>query len=575
MDASCLHMEALEGELPVEVPHLKVTDFMGSLLSKHPRVVFGGFSRGVDSESLCETFWQRYQLHHPEHCIYNTVAAEERRYVLPICLHGDKGRGHGKSPVFVFSWESVFALPERLRLAGSKSDKAKLRRTSQKRVHGGRLAWTCAARARDCMCAAEPVPHEGSCSMKRRKLDNGKLYEALQHNSRGNTILTRFLISAVPSKVFKANPEVIESLLDEIASDLKVLFERGLTVQGRVYRAAVVGIKGDYEFLVEAGRFDRHYGRVGTVREQGMCPECHAGDPGISFEDFSDNPTWAATKYLTDPWLVAPALLKIPFATVKRAQMFRRDVFHTLKYGFCRDLSASLLVLLGSLTYFDHTPRDSRSIDSRLERAYSMFALWCAADGRSTTLKKFSKANIHRKTENTFPWLGGKGSDTVLCMMFLLFMVRTFQQNVRDASHTPLLRAMEETLRGGLDFIGVMHSHDLFLPRACAGFMMRAGYKLLRGYSFLADFSIQQRLALFSLRPKCHYFHHMLHELGEQISSGHPWILSPSVFNCEANEDFIGRISRLSRKVSPKICSQRVIDRYLVGIKLALNRAGV
>ena len=451
VNISRLHMQATEGAMPVEVPYMKVSDFLRSLISKHPRVVFGGFPAGDDAEKLCETFWERYQLSHPQHIIFHTCPAEERRRVLPICLHGDKGRGHGKNPVFVYSFESVFGLPERIRLAGSRSDKAKEKRTAQKRVHGGRLAWTCAQRAREHV--GEPVPDESSCSLKRRKLDNGQFFESLQHNSRGSTILTRFLISAIPSKVLKANTEVLEKLFERIAEDLKSLFEGGIVLGNDIYKAAVVGVKGDYEFLVEAGKFQRHYGNVGHVREKAMCPECDAGSPGIAFEDFSDHAAWMQTQYSTVPWLTEPAMLKIPFSLGKPAELFRRDNFHTLKYGFCRDLAASLLVLLGTLTYFDFTPADSHAVDSRLERAFSMFALWCAAEGRSTTLKKFSRANIHRKTESTHPWLGGKGSDTVLVMMFLQYMVTVFQQDARHVSHRALLQAMEETLRGGTAMI--------------------------------------------------------------------------------------------------------------------------
>ena len=569
VEPSSFQLEAAEGgQLPVTVPYLKVSSYLRSLVSRHPCVVFGGFETGEDAEALCATFWDKYQLFHPQHIIYSTYSAEERKRVLPICLHGDKGRGHGKNPVFVFSFESCFGLPRKVRLAGSRSDRAKERRASQKRVHGGRLSWTCRQRAQEHV--AERLPTENNCSLKRRKLDNGKFVEALQHNSRGSTLLTRFLISAIPSKVFKANPKVVETLLEKIAEDLSVLFHEGIVLANKgVYKAAIVGVKGDYEFLVEAGSFERHYGHVGSRQELAMCPECHAGQPGLHYEDFSDHPPWSSTRYLTEPWSEEPAIMKVPFALSKRPQLFRRDMFHTLKYGFCRDLAAGLLILLGDLTYFDFTPTDSLSVDSRLERAYSLFSMWCAAEGRSTTLKKFSKASA------TFPWLGGKGADTVLCMMFLQVMAANFKRDARHPSHIPLLQAVEEILLGGLDFLGVMHSHDLFLPASCARFMFRSGLKLLRGYAFLASFCLQRGMKLFSLRPKTHYFHHTLMEMEEQLAAGHKWILSPAIFNCESNEDYIGRISRLSRKVSPKICSQRVIDRYLVGMYLALKRAGV
>ena len=575
---STIRMAATEGSIPVDVPFLQISDYFSTLVRKHPRVLFGGFDRGGDSEALCDMFWKRYEPFHSQHRVYHDCSLAERRRILPICIHGDKGRGHGKNPVFVFSWESPFGLPEKIRLAGSKSDKAKQRRSQSKQAHGGRLGFTCRQRACDCMTfPSNSLPDEKSCSLKSRKLDNKAFFEALQHNGRGNTVLTRFLICAIPGKVLKSCPGMVEELLGRVAADLQALFAEGISLEGKTFKAVLVGVKGDYEFLAEAGRFQRHYGNVGHVNSLEMCPECNAGGPHVAFEDFSDVPLWTQSLYTDPPWSAGaePALLHCPFSVQNTASMFRRDMFHTLKYGFCRDLAASVLVFLAVLTYFDCTPEDSRSIDSRLERAFAMFAMWLAAESRSSTLKKFSRGNLHRNTARNFPWLGGKGADTVTCLMFLDFMVATFLRENKNPAHTPLLQAMRETMRGGLDFLGVMHSHDLFLPRACASFMHRAGLTLLRGYSYLAQASMDHHLKLFCLRPKCHYFMHTLYEMSQQLAAGHEWVVSPSIFNCEANEDFIGRISRLSRKVSPKICSQRVLDRYLLGVKLALKRAGI
>ena len=68
----------------------------------------------------------------------------------------------------------------------------------------------------------------------------------------------------------------------------------------------------------------------------------------------------------------------------------------------------------------------------------------------------------------------------------------------------------------------------------------------------------------------------MLWDLQIQVERGDVSVLNyGAVYNCEANEDFIGRISRLSRRVSPRKTTLRTIERYLVGCKLAFKRAGV
>ena len=570
---SKLHVGAgEEGAEPVVIPYLKLDDFFKVLLNKHPRLLFGGMRKGPDAEHLCEVFWERFECYHPQHSIYQKLSKEDRKKTVPVLFHGDKGRGLQKSPLFCFSWETAFSLPLATRRLGSKRDDVQQKR----KVHGARMSWSCSQRAQGCEFErAEAIPRHGACSVTDRTC---VLRESLEHNGRGNTMLSRFLVAGVPKKMLSKNDSIVPSLMTEVASNLTTLFETGVRDNnGVLYRAAFIGTKGDYEFLqLDCGDFQRTYMNEGRIASKGMCPECWAGCENFPATDMADVPAWVSTLYRDLPWTSEPPLCKAPYAETQKPGMFKRDMFHTLKYGFCRDLCASVLFLLGMMSYFD--PPDevvSQAVDERLRRAHSMFAMWCAAESHCPTLRKFTKANLHRKKPTTFPWLGGKGSDTVLCMMFLDFFVRTCLREVRDESHQQVLCAMAETLRGGLDFIGILHSHGIFLPHSCAVFMHRSGLRLLRGYTYLAVHCMDRDLKLFSLRPKTHYFAHTLWDMGLQISLNHEWICSPALFNCEANEDFVGKISRLSRRVSPRLCGQRVIDRYLVGAKLFFKRARV
>ena len=572
---SRLEVTGSEESRPTQVPFLKLSDYLQVLLKKHPKLIFGGKEKGEAAERLLELFWERYRLAHPGHIAFQKCTADELRFLIPLQLHGDKGRGHLKNPVFVFSWEVPFGVPESIRASGSRTDKARARRQQSKQCHGGRLSWTCSQRAREHVSAVE-VPNEDTCSLKRRKLDDGEFVESLQHNSRGHSFLTRFLISAIPAKVFRPNPLVIESLFSELQKDLCHLFESGVVVEGITYKACLIGVKGDNEFLMEAGRFNRHYAHVGTVHDNPMCPYCLAGTEGVEFSDFSDRPVWASTLYDTEPWDAPPPLVLAPFAEHERARLFRRDMFHILKYGFLKDLCAGALFLLCRMTYFDD-PLGGESLeqDCRLGRAYGLFSLWCLAEGKATTLRRFSKGSLHRKKATQYPFIGGKGADTVLLMQFLHFFVALCKKDMRVPGDFHVLHALHETLTGALDFLGIMHSHGIFLTLECARLQHSCGLLLVRGYCWLAQFCIENGLRLFSLRPKMHYFGHELHDLATQIDLQHSQILSASAFNCEANEDFIGRISRLSRRVSSRACSARVLDRYLVGVHLQFRRAGV
>ena len=232
-----------------------------------------------------------------------------------------------------------------------------------------------------------------------------------------------------------------------------------------------------------------------------MCPECSAGS-GVPSVDLQDEPVWTRTLYETEPWNETPVVCRIPFAASKAASMLHKDAFHTLKYGFLQDLSAGVIMFLCQLQFFDTADDESRSMDARLERACQTFRLWCLAERKTSSLRKFSITNNHIYKASSFPFLPGTGADAVLVCMFLEFYVKPQMGGLLEDSHWELFSAMLQTLQGALAFMGIYHSHGLFLPRTCARFMLKCGYRLLKGYCFLAQTCIVERRRFFCFAPK-------------------------------------------------------------------------
>ena len=549
---------------PVSLPFLKVSDYFSFLLRRAPELLMGGHKKGQKAKELCLRFWEGYRLFHPDHKIFTRFTPDELKMVIPLALHGDKGRGYLKLPLFCFSFEGVFGLPKDLRDRSSRAgDKSRAE-------HGGKLQMPCGQRSEE-QHRPEKIQDE-SCP-KRRKLNVGDAIPAMPHNGRGHVFLTRFLGAAIPSKMFKQHPGLVPMYLEELQEDLTKLFDSGCLCEGETYHAALVGVKGDYEFHLEVAGYKRSYSNVGTVNDRPFCPECGAGSPGVPGVDTKDSPTWLQSLYADEPWDSIPPLSRIPFSDTQRASLYRRDAFHTLKYGFLKDFAASCVMYLAQLQYFDQ-PEDSCALDNRLARAYGHFKLFCIAASKTSTFRKFSVATFHRTKATKHPFIGGKGADSIIFLQWLELLLKLKVARPLDPTHLEVLTAMLETVQGGLAFVGVYHSHDIFMPPGCARFMLKSGMKLLRGYCYLANRCIQERRRLFSLRPKVHFYHHILVDLQQQLSKGHPYILNyPALYNCEANEDFIGRVSRLSRRVSPKINARRTLDRYLVACKLIHKRA--
>ena len=548
----------------VSIPYLKVSDYAKLLLDQYPQLLLGGNKIGVQSRTACRLFWDRFKTYHPEHVLFQNPPQDlEPEFTIPLLLHGDKGRTLQKSPVFVWSFESPWGMPdEMVRKCSYDIDKRK------RQVHGN-LSCTCGDRLR----ASRKRSHAEMTGCPIGCPERYAPTEAQRHNSKGHSYLSRFLICACTSKLYKRNEAALPAILKETAVELEQLFQHGLVTScGVRMRFAVVGCKGDAEFHVEAASFERSYHRSGTVNEAMVCPWCEAGKPGLPFTDATDQPCWAASMGSSDPWAPGfnPPLNQIPFAGTFRAFLYKFDPFHVTKFGVYRDLVGSSVVRMCLMGLFDDASDSGQSvsIENRFERSFSSFQLWLLANKKSAAIKKFSKDNMNFKTYKSFAWINAKGSDVTLLLMWLDFVTGLFC-GMHDSD---VLRAMQQTIRGALDYIGIMHSHPLWLSRSCAQVQVHAGFTFLRGYLWLANCCMEQGVSGYRLRPKLHSFCHLLKETQDQLLRGSEYVLSSAAFLCEANEDFIGRVSRTSRRVAARTACYRTTQRYLAKMRALLDR---
>ena len=100
-------------------------------------------------------------------------------------------------------------------------------------------------------------------------------------------------------------------------------------------------------------------------------------------------------------------------------------------------------------------------------------------------------------------------------------------------------------------------------PEACAT-IVHAGLAFLKCYARLATLAWELGRPLWKYTPRVHYFHHMVLQL-DTAQRGNNAALNPLTFSCSAAEDFVGRVSLLSRRVSARTIDVRVIQRWLAG----------
>ena len=216
---SNLDVPESSGQDMVSIPYLQVTDYLRLLLNHYEEVLVGGL-KIEQSVQLCRDFWNRFKSYNKDHLVYD-LSEEARSKFIPIMVHGDKGRTLQKSPIFVLSFELPWGLPPELLQRCAYDNKC-----SAKRQFGdSRLNWTCQHRAKGFGKRSYDEMVFGDCTVGHTgNLKHEAPGNHQRHNSKGHSFLSRFLIAAVPSKVYNKNDKVLPSLLEEVASQLKHLF---------------------------------------------------------------------------------------------------------------------------------------------------------------------------------------------------------------------------------------------------------------------------------------------------------------------------------------------------------------
>ena len=107
-----------------------------------------------------------------------------------------------------------------------------------------------------------------------------------------------------------------------------------------------------------------------------------------------------------------------------------------------------------------------------------------------------------------------------------------------------------------------LYSSGVWLRPSKAREVVTHGMRFLQGYNRLAMMAYHFRCRRFPLLPKLHFFHHLMVDMWMEASASN-WVLSPLVFSVQLQEDYIGKPSRVSRRVSPKLHALRTMQRVL------------
>ena len=464
-------------------------------------------------------FWQRFAKTDPHHWIFNEASKGTLNLArtLPFYSHGDEGRGKRKRAVLLWS------------MRGCVGEGTELFRDTH-------------------------------------QIDERSLRMGL---NMGGSWTSRFLHCAVPKSVYgKVSQPVWDDLGFRIASAYRRLQEEGFLVEGRQYHAVCLGLTGDNPFLAKIAHLVRSFGRVpkknGDASENGVCWRCLAGTPNIPFENMNMHPEWSHTIDEVLPWHELPPFLRglqIPPDDPAAPSFLKFDLWHNWHGGLGKHMVASTIAeLLPNIS--------GTSMEKRMYVIQDAFQGW----------RQLSKQRLHAGILD-LELFGLEGSmqqcpvgswskfnDTRVLLAFLEW----FLKENRHFEHTDITEEALVGIQAANTCFRTLYASGYWMTRGEAVLAARAGMTSLGSYARLAHMALTAKRSRWPLVPKAHYIHHSMRDL-LLSSRKHEWSENPLSASVQLDEDFVGHVSRLHRRVGSYLIMQRSLQRYKVSAWLHLT----
>ena len=501
-----------------DIPILRLRDWTAFLLANNCWHVLVGL-KGANQkreEQILEAWWRKVEQHQPQHPVFEM--ARSQKLVLsrtaPIFFHGDEGRGRRRQAFLVCSFRSALG--------------------------------------------------RGTLASQQRERTKGvkKSFIKLKPNFIGHSFTSRFLYCALPKHHYTHDCDsVFDCLMQTAADEAEFMIESGVKHPrtGQSYWMMLMGITGDWPWLQKSGSLNRTFNHVQKRVDiknppSGICHLCQGGQMEWPYEQIhTKRPAWRATMHCQSPFDKPSPFEKIPHSPNEFASFWHFDVFHVWNIGLGRTWMGNILALLS-----ERQPEGD--IEERFHSLTGIYKEWCANTGHSCYVRRLTKELIQWPKTTVYPqgsWYKG-GLTTVLCEFFQDYHKDT------DFSDSPMLEKCREGNNAMAEFWHIIYSSDAWLDPSTARKAGELAMKFLRRYSEVATMAFQQKRALFPIFPKAHAFHHVTLGLLESAEAGRE-APNPILYAVQMDEDFIGRHSRVSRKVTgTDVLPCRVIERYLL-----------
>ena len=510
--------------------YLKMSDWVRFLLERNLWHHLAGLEE-PNAEKCRESwlgFWQRFRKIRLKHEVFEFPEKDLSR-CCGLLLHGDEGRSARKSAILVLAAHSILGYGIRSSSHQCKSELHKL-------------------------------------------------------NYKMNTWVTRYLLGVLPKGKYSSvegdecetevgTSNVYDALLKAVADDLRSLFDTGVIspLDGHRYYFCIINVMGDWPFLQKCGNLQRSFFNAAkhansTAAAKGICHRCLADKYDIPWEDLeSDTPQWVGTMNTELPFSRPPVLLCVPHIREDPAELFAWDLFHTWHLGVGKPFLGTAVVALAMSSAF------TGSIPDRLEAVSDCFQAWCAEHRFTPHLRKLSKENLSWLTTTTYPsgtW--SKGHTTRVLNKWFISECRAHPEAVAEDRILKIAYTCAVNIE---NFLKGLYGHELWIHQSKARVIASYGELFLKWYGRGVALAYRNHQRLFLLQPNLHRFHHIVYDFKIQ-SQNCEWIINPLAFSTQPEEDYIGRPSRVSRRVSARMVIQRTLQRSLIAAHASYRNAG-
>ena len=118
--------------------------------------------------------------------------------------------------------------------------------------------------------------------------------------------------------------------------------------------------------------------------------------------------------------------------------------------------------------------------------------------------------------------------------------------------------------------LAYLYSSGFWVPAWRGAAVANCFFTFLRCYQRLAFLTVRMRKARFALIPKLHSLHHFAVRLRQDASKG-AWVINCLSTSVQMQEDFVGRPSRVSRRVDIRRLHRNTLLRCLIHYHFALT----